>query len=88
MPTAILETRPTDDDTTQGFQHGLWTKEINVRDFIQQNYDALDDANKRLAALKQKFAERYSLAIVGVDDEGNFHQLASKKQEADKTGQK
>ena len=25
----------------QGFQTGLWQKEINVRDFIQQNYDAV-----------------------------------------------
>ena len=24
-----------------GFESGLWQKEINVRDFIQQNYRAL-----------------------------------------------
>ena len=25
-----------------GFKPGLWQKEINVRDFIQQNYDPYD----------------------------------------------
>jgi formate C-acetyltransferase len=38
MPTATLDTRPARDDTAQGFEPGLWTKEINVRDFIQQNF--------------------------------------------------
>ena len=35
----------TDPKTTSpkdGFKPGLWQKEINVRDFIQQNYDPYD----------------------------------------------
>jgi formate C-acetyltransferase len=39
MAKAALKTRETHDGGTPwfGFQSGLWTKEINVRDFIQQN---------------------------------------------------
>jgi len=46
--------------------------------FIQQNYDKIEEAQKRLEALNQKFASRYSLAIVGVDADGNFQDLADK----------
>jgi formate C-acetyltransferase len=38
MPTATLEPSAANDSAAQGFQAGLWTKEINVRDFIQQNF--------------------------------------------------
>ena len=34
--------RPTRPSPWQGFQTGLWQKEINVRDFIQQNYTPYD----------------------------------------------
>ena len=33
-----------------GFQTGLWQKEINVRDFIQQNYTPYDGDADFLAA--------------------------------------
>lgn len=46
--------------------------------FIQQNYEKLEEAQTRLDALKAKFAGRYSLAIVGVDADGNFQDLADK----------
>ena len=32
-----------------GFQTGLWQKDINVRDFIQQNYDPYDGDGSFLA---------------------------------------
>src|SRR3954468_23900228 len=32
----------------QGFRTGLWQREINVRDFIQQNYDPYDGDGKFL----------------------------------------
>ena len=33
----------------QGFQTGLWNSEINVRDFIQQNYEPYDGDESFLA---------------------------------------
>jgi formate C-acetyltransferase len=36
--TALPETRGEARSAWRGFQQGLWQKEINVRDFIQQNY--------------------------------------------------
>ena len=40
--TASQHRRPTPRPSPwEGFQPGLWQKEINVRDFIQQNYDAV-----------------------------------------------
>src|SRR5215471_13427856 len=39
--TAIRETVPRL-SPWEGFQRGLWQKEINVRDFIQQNYKPYD----------------------------------------------
>src|SRR3954466_16292836 len=33
----------------QGFRTGLWQREINVRDFIQQNYDPYDGDGEFLA---------------------------------------
>ena len=41
---AAIAQRPGKPDSLaawQGFQPGLWQKEINVRDFIQLNYDAI-----------------------------------------------
>ena len=51
--------------------------------FIQQQYATLEESKKRLDELNAKFGNRlknkadenYSLAIVGVDDEGQFHEL-------------
>lgn len=33
-----------------GFKTGLWQKEINVRDFIQQNYDPYEGDESFLAS--------------------------------------
>ena len=38
---ADADSRPPRRRPGSGFQTGLWQKEINVRDFIQQNYDAV-----------------------------------------------
>lgn len=43
--------------------------------FIQQRYTVKKDATARLAALKQKFGDQYSLAVVTVDDRGNFQDI-------------
>src|SRR3954464_1777184 len=43
--TATARSAQVKDGTTapwQGFRTGLWNKEINVRDFIQQNYEPYD----------------------------------------------
>lgn len=52
--------------------------------FIQQHYDLIEDANKRLGSLKEKFGKSYSLAVVGVDNDGNFHKLTEKAAEKQK----
>jgi pyruvate-formate lyase len=57
-----------------GFNSGLWQKEINVRDFIQQNYDPYDgdqsflapatDRTKRiLARLNELFIEEGTFVV-------------------------
>jgi formate C-acetyltransferase len=38
----------------QGFRPGLWHREINVRDFIQQNYTPYNEDEKFLAAATQR----------------------------------
>ena len=38
----------------QGFQTGLWEKQINVRDFIQQNYTPYDGDEKFLAGATKR----------------------------------
>src|SRR5947208_10040410 len=38
MPTTVLEKPKTKAATSTAFKPGLWTKEINVRNFIQNNY--------------------------------------------------
>lgn len=63
------------------------------RVFIQQQYDKIEDANKRLGELKAKFAtsalnpeirlcgrdgEKHGLAVVRVDDSGAIHPLTDK----------
>src|SRR6185295_7805246 len=37
-------------DPWQGFQPGLWQNEINVRDFIQQNYEPYEGDDAFLAS--------------------------------------
>ena len=37
MSTLVLEPQPTEAKSADGFRPGLWTKEINVRNFIQIN---------------------------------------------------
>src|SRR5512139_90431 len=39
MSTVVLEPRPAEGKKQAGFKPGLWTKEINVRNFIQLNYE-------------------------------------------------
>jgi len=43
--------------------------------FIQQPYTAKKAANERLAQLKTKFGDQYDLAVVTVDEQGNFQDL-------------
>ena len=57
--------------------------------FIQQNYDSVEDASKRLQELNDKFRLRLTLdetnpnclrlSVVGVDDDGSFHKLTANK---------
>lgn len=39
MSTLVLEPQPIEAKPASGFRPGLWTKEINVRNFIQLNYE-------------------------------------------------
>lgn len=60
--------------------------------FIQQSYDNIEEANARLKGIKEKFGarlenkagEKTQLAICHVDDDGNFHPLATGKAEEKK----
>ena len=50
-----------------GFQTGLWQKEINVRDFIQQNYTPYDggaDFLKPATARTDMFAETFGRQLL------------------------
>ena len=38
----------------QGFKTGLWQKEINVRDFIQQNYEPYEGDESFLAPATER----------------------------------
>jgi formate C-acetyltransferase len=77
MPTDTLEQHAAKDDTAQGFKPGLWTKEINVRDFIQQNFTPyhgdesfLADATERTRAiwaqLQDLFVEERKKGVLDV----------------------
>src|SRR5437870_6470560 len=46
---AVNETSP-----WEGFKPGLWQKEINVRDFIQQNYEPYEDDGSFLASATER----------------------------------
>src|ERR1051325_5165870 len=48
-PTAQLDIKSDKSSPWQGFTEGLWQKEINVRDFIQQNYTPYDGDESFLA---------------------------------------
>src|SRR4026207_2081450 len=61
----------------RGFQPGLWQKEINVRDFIQQNYEPYDGDGSFLtaatprtqtlwAALTEQFVEERRKGVLDV----------------------
>jgi formate C-acetyltransferase len=51
MGATAPQVKPTDTASAwQGFRTGLWQKEINVRDFIQQNYEPYDGDDRFLAA--------------------------------------
>ena len=64
-----------------GFQPGLWEKEINVRDFIQQNYEPYEGDGSFLApatARTQRIWETLEKLFVeerkkGVLDVSQFH---------------
>ncbi len=53
MATVASQTRTNAAETQpwQGFTTGLWQKEINVRDFIQQNYTPYDGDEQFLASV-------------------------------------
>lgn len=50
--------------------------------FIQQQYDKLEDAEKRFAELQQKSARHYPIVIVGIDETGAHVDLAKKEETA------
>jgi formate C-acetyltransferase len=56
MAVALLHETKTEGATFQwqGFEVGLWQKEINVRDFIQQNYSPYEGDESFLAAATQR----------------------------------
>ncbi len=51
MSATVPQVKTTDDTTSpwHGFRTGLWQKQINVRDFIQQNYEPYDGDESFLA---------------------------------------
>ena len=51
--------------------------------FIQERFDSVDGAKTKLDILKAKGADRYPIAIVGVDDEGNFQVLTEAVEKAE-----
>lgn len=46
--------------------------------FVQGDFDSLEAAFRRRAHLEEKFPNRFALAVVGVDDDGAFHELSEK----------
>ncbi len=66
MSTVVLEPGPADEKKQVGFKPGLWTKEINVRNFIQLNYEPyygdesfLAGPTKRTTALWKKLTDLF-----------------------------
>ena len=68
----------------QGFRTGLWQKEINVRDFIQQNYEPYDGDASFLApatsrtqkiwqTLNDLFVEERKKGVLDVSLDPQFH---------------
>src|SRR4051812_1030532 len=53
-PTATLEVPAKHNAAWQGFTGGLWQNEINVRDFIQQNYTPYDGDESFLAPVTER----------------------------------
>jgi len=58
MAATAPQPQPTRDATVEspwrGFRSGLWQKEINVRDFIQQNYEPYDGDESFLAPATER----------------------------------
>ena len=52
--TVPQEKKPKDSTAWEGFRTGLWQKEINVRDFIQQNYQPYDGDASFLASATRR----------------------------------
>ena len=52
MAATVSQAKPADSSVSpwNGFRTGLWQKEINVRDFIQQNYEPYDGDGSFLEA--------------------------------------
>src|SRR6188472_1545861 len=66
MSTDVLERKETKKPSTAAFQPGLWTKEINVRNFMQHNYEPyygdesfLAGPTKRTTALWKKLTDLF-----------------------------
>ena len=54
-PTATLDVPAEKKNSAwNGFNEGLWQKEINVRDFIQQNYTPYDGDESFLASATER----------------------------------
>jgi len=54
-PTAALKVPPEQENGAwRGFNSGLWQKEINVRDFIQQNYTPYEGDESFLAPATER----------------------------------
>jgi formate C-acetyltransferase len=79
MALLVHQGKPTDGGAApwRGFQPGLWQSEINVRDFIQQNYEPYDGDDRFLAGatartlaiwekLKALFLEERRRGVLGV----------------------
>jgi formate C-acetyltransferase len=55
-----VPTSSTVDTPWRGFNSGLWQKEINVRDFIQQNYEPYDGDETFLAGATPRTASLWN----------------------------
>ena len=49
-----------------GFSKGLWQKEINVRDFIRQNYEPYEGDNSFLGRLNELFIEERKKGVLDI----------------------
>src|SRR5262245_61529028 len=57
MATTASQAREAMPPAWQGFKSGIWQKEINVRDFIQQNYEPYEGDESFLARATERTKE-------------------------------